>query len=274
MIRTEHLPPTDADDRTGRRSRRHDRLTDLVLVVSNDNRDRHLELLGRDPSKLAVLHNGISIPPEPDPATTAEIRDRLALQPGRPVIGSVGRLHDQKGYRYLLDAVALLVEDIGPVNLVIAGEGERRADLEQQARSLRIDDLVRLPGFVDQPADLLGIFDVAVMPSLFEGLALTMLEMMAAARPCVFSDHPSFAEGTDGGRVARLVPVGDAPGIARAIADLLADPDAAARLGAAARQHVTDEFSIERHVGRLMDRYDAVVERRSRTGALTSSARP
>lgn len=261
VIRTEHLPP-GPDDATGElraTCRRHDRLTDVVLTVSHDNRDRHLEVLGRDPDKVQVLHNGVEMPPQLDDELATSAKIEFGLNPEIPLIGSIGRLHPQKGYRHLLDAAVRIRDQFGPVNVIIAGEGELRPELEQQARDLGIDDFVRFPGFIVDPSHLLAAFDVAVMPSLFEGLSLSMLEMMAAGKPCVFSDHPSFVEATDGGACARLVPIGDVDALATTIVELLRDPAGAAELGRSARQHVWDYFSIGRHIERVMALYDDTI---------------
>jgi glycosyltransferase involved in cell wall biosynthesis len=80
---------------------------------------------------------------------------------------------------------------------------------------------------------------------------------MAAGKPCVFSDHLSFVEATEGGRVARLAKMGDPVSLADEIVGLLADPAIAEALGRAARQHVAQHFTIDGHVCRLMQLYEA-----------------
>jgi glycosyltransferase involved in cell wall biosynthesis len=262
VVRTEHLPPLDDDvtDDLKRFCKRYDRMCDIVLHVSRDNRDQHLTRLGRDPNRLQVLHNGIEVPALPDTSACRRAKVTFGFDPDVPLLGGLGRLEEQKGYRFLVAALPTVIREFGPVNVALVGEGALRDELEQQARALDVADNVRFMGFMKDPGQIVEAFDIAVMPSLFEGLSLSMLELMAAAKPCVFSDHRSFAEATDDGEFARLFPIGDADALARQLIGLLRDPAGAGALGARARNHVIEHFSIERHIANLMDVYDRILD--------------
>ena len=127
----------------------------------------------------------------------------------------VGRLHPQKGHHFLIQAVPEIVRSFGEVAVVFAGGGELERELKEEVASLGLSRQVTFLGHVDRPGLLVGALDVAVMPSLYEGFSLSMLEFMAAGVPCVFSDHASFVEATDGGRTAVLVARQNVDGLAR-----------------------------------------------------------
>ena len=259
MLRTDHLPPEPDLVTKGlqRNVRMLDAVTRRVVLVSHANRNAHIGLLHRDPDKLVVIQNGIELGELVTADDRASAKRALSLDPEVPLVGAVGRLHDQKGHRDLLTAMRSVLDRAGPVNVAIVGSGPLEADLRALGASLGLGDHLIMPGHVRDPERWVAAFDVAVLPSLYEGFSLSMLEFMAAGKPCVFSDHASFVEATDGGRVARLARIGDPVSVADQIVGLLADPAAAENLGRAAREHVVEHFSIDGHVRRLMDLYDA-----------------
>ena len=259
ILRTDHLPPDPAQLTKGLRHNVHllDAVTRQVVLVSEANRDAHIRLLGRNPNKLLVLHNGIELGRLVTADDRAAAKRALSLDPALPLVGTVGRLHEQKGHRDLILAMRSVIDRRGHSNLAIVGAGPLEGEMRALAVSLGIGASLIMPGHVRDPALWVSAFDVAVLPSLYEGFSLSMLEFMAAGKPCVFSDHASFVEATDGGRVARLARVGDPDSLADGIVGLLIDPSVAEALGHAARAHVKKYFTIDAHVRRLMDLYDA-----------------
>lgn len=259
VVRTDHLPPDPAfvTKRLQRDVRLLDAATRRVVLVSNANRDAHIDLLHRNPDKLVVIQNGVELGELVTVDDRESAKRALSIDPEILLVGTVGRLFEQKGHRDLLVAMRAVIDRFGPVNIAIIGSGPLDSELRAMGASLGLSEHLIMPGHVDDPRPWVAAFDVAALPSLYEGFSLSMLEFMAAGKPCVFSDHASFVEATDSGRVARLARMGDPLSLADNIVGLLADPAAAAELGRAARQHVDDHFTIEGHVGRLMDLYDA-----------------
>ena len=99
----------------------------------------------------------------------------------RPIVLTVARLDPQKGHRYLLAAATEVPEAV----FALVGEGGERAALENQARTLGVAERVRFLGHRDDVPELLAACDLFVLPSLYEGLPLSVLEAMAAAKPVV-----------------------------------------------------------------------------------------
>jgi glycosyltransferase involved in cell wall biosynthesis len=169
-------------------------------------------------------------PPRPPATRTrAEVRAELGLDARRPLVVAVARLHQQKGYDVLLDALARWGAR-EPVPLVaIAGDGPLHDELAARIRAERLPAI--LLGRRDDVADLLGAADVCVLPSRWEGSPLVAQEALRAGTPLVATRAGGMPELLGDG--AFLVPVGDADALAAALHDVLTDPDRARRLVAA-----------------------------------------
>ena len=162
------------------------------------------------------------------------------------IIGAVGRLVPEKGYGYLLEAVAVLATRHAGLRLLIVGDGEQREQLENQAGELGISDRVHFAGVRDDIPELLEMIDIFCMTSLSEGLPMALLEAMAAGKPVVATsvgDIPNAVSTRDTGL---LVAPGEPRALSEALQALLASPDSAARMGQAGRRFVTQRFGNQR----------------------------
>ena len=134
-----------------------------------------------------------------------------------PVIIAIGRLHKQKNYRDLVRAFAQL-QSVKPSRLVILGEGDERASLEQLINDLDVADKVWMPGFVDNPYAYLARSELMVLSSSWEGLPNVLLESLALNVPIVSTDCPSGPKEILGvGRYGKLVPIGDSTALTDAM---------------------------------------------------------
>ena len=164
--------------------------------------------------------------------TVVENFEALAAAPARavpvgpPRIGSIGRLHRNKGYDILLDAAALLRDRGVDFSLTLAGDGPERAALERQVATLNLADRVAFPGWVAQSADALNAMDLFVLSSRVEPFGLVVIEAMAAGVPIVSTDIGGPRDILGGGRLGRLVPAGSAEALTDGIMAALADPAA------------------------------------------------
>jgi glycosyltransferase involved in cell wall biosynthesis len=176
----------------------------------------------------------------------------------RPIVLTLARLDRQKGLYYLLEAAALVPEAV----FVLAGEGPEWPALEAQARALGLTKRVILLGYRDDVSDLLASCDVFVLPSLFEGLPLSVLEAMAAGKPVVATAIGGTDEAVVDGVTGLLVPPADPAALAKGIRMVLSDPVLSARLGAAGRARAHEQFSAEAMVRRVSDVYDELLDSR------------
>ena len=173
-----------------------------------------------------------------DHGTVARTRPEW-LEPGARLVLALGRLHRNKAFDVLIEAVALLPA----ATLLIAGEGPERAALETLVRKLGIAARVRMPGWCDDRGALLASADLLVCPSRHEPLGNVVIEAFSARLPVVASAAQGPVELITSGVDGILVPLEDPRALAAGIGAVLDDPALAARLGAAGRARFTAEFA-------------------------------
>lgn len=200
------------------------------------------------PEKLVLLPNCIDLARVESQLSPEEAKQQLGCAATDLVIGSVGRLEEQKGHRYLLEAYARLLNMPGMparhLKLLIVGDGRLRDPLWQQANDLGIADKCLFPGMISALGDVYRGIDIFVMPSLWEGLSLAMLEAMAAGLPMVATEVGGAREVLGDDRWGRVVPPADVDALAEAIRKLAENPAARHALGTEGAQRVRDHYSI------------------------------
>ena len=200
------------------------RAADLVLAVSGDLAANARRLGARD----VRLAPAIAPPRPPARRSRAEVRAELGVDDARPLVVAIGRLHPQKGYDVLLDAVARWSGRIDPL-VVVAGDGPLRGELAARIAAERLP--VRLLGRRDDVAELLAAADLCVLPSRWEGSPFTGQEALRAGTPLVCTRAGGMPELF--GAAAEMVPVGDAAALADAVVRVLTDPERAKELAEA-----------------------------------------
>lgn len=168
----------------------------------------------------------------PNPVRRVEPRGRVDLPP-RSVL-CVARLDPQKGLDLLVRAFAAIAEEQDAF-LVLVGEGPLRGELEALAATLEVAGRVRLVGAVDDVGAWLAAATIFALPSHYEGQPNALAEAMAAGLPVVATDTPGALSLVRDGENGLVVPRGDAAALARALRELLAQPERAAALGRAAK---------------------------------------
>jgi len=199
------------------------------------------------------------------------LRAALNFAPSVPVVGTVARLHRQKGFPFFLEAVLQLREAFPQLQAVIAGDGPQRAFLEDYVRQLGIEKSVTFLGERFDIPDVLAALDVFVLPSLWEGLPLSLLEAMAARKPIVATAVDGVREAMLHRQTGLLVPPGDSQAMASAITELLNDRRLGRQLGAAAQRMARTHFAAAQMVASIEQSYQcscalANVPRRERQG--------
>jgi len=187
------------------------------------------------PEKIAVIHNAYSI----------EIDEMVESSPAADgkVVGFVGRLADQKGVEYLIQAAPAVLAKHPDTRFLIVGDGPERAHLEQLVRDLKVTQSVEFAGYQPEPRNLIQKMAVVVIPSIYDPFPLVTLEVMALGGPIVGSAVGGIPEAVEDGRTGLLVPPRDPAAIAQALLKLLDDPVLRAAMGAAGRARAKNEFS-------------------------------
>jgi len=217
--------------------------------------------LGVPADRLEMIYSGIADepPPKVDPAA---VRAEIGFPGDAKLALFVGRLAPQKRVDDLLKVLDLLQHVQPDLRTAIVGDGPSRESLERLAVGLALTDKVRFLGHRDDVPRLMAAADVAVLPSAYEGLPNVVLEAMLQARPVVATAAPGTTEVVVDGVTGVLAPVGDAPLLARALRDLVRDPDRGRALGEAGRARVLAEFRADAMVARFADLYERLAAAR------------
>jgi len=211
------------------------RWCDRIVSVSQFHRDWAIQLGICASRKIMAIPNGVAEATRNHRMGSMELRRQLGARPGQLLILSISRLAADKGLDHLIEATALLPRAARHVHVVIAGDGPSSDQLKQLANTLAVTDCVTFTGFREDVGDLLAACDLVILPSLREGLSMSLLEAMAAGKPIIATSIGSQREVASHGEMALLVPPADATALRNAILRLAGDPALMARLGANAR---------------------------------------
>jgi glycosyltransferase involved in cell wall biosynthesis len=226
-----------------------------VLCVSQDVVGR-CRALGVPTERCLLVENGIDLDRYTRRVARPEAKRRLNFAPDRPVVGAVGRLSPEKGFDVLIRAADRLLRRGFDFELVIAGEGGHRPELERLISDLGCSDRVLLPGHCDDPVPLFEALDAFALSSLREGLPNVLLEAMALGVPVVATRIAGVPRVVRDGENGLLVEPGTVEGLAEALARVLADRGLGARLGAAGRATVESGFDFGSRMRTIKALYD------------------
>jgi glycosyltransferase involved in cell wall biosynthesis len=232
--------------------------TDRVVVSAESVRDFYIRQVHADPAKVDVIYNAVDFSQAEPTLTRSAVRASLGLSDTVPVAGVIARLTEQKGHRVLFDALASRPE-LADIHVIVIGDGDLRQTLEARVATLGLASRVHFVGARRDLGNLLAAMDVFVMPSLWEGLPLSLVLAMAASLPVVATAVAGIPEVVDEGRTGLLVPAGDAHALGAALARIFADATLRARLGHDARQSVLPRFGVDRYVDAVVSLYDSLL---------------
>jgi glycosyltransferase involved in cell wall biosynthesis len=220
------------------------RATALVVAVSEAIRGQYLAAGLLEPAAVVTLRGGADAERyRPRPADAA-MRRTLGGEPDRPLIGLISGFRVMKGHGVLIEAAARLARAGVRPRFVLIGRGPFEDAVRAEVEKAGLASAVTFAGYVDDVPAAMAALDVGLyVPLESEGMSRVAFEYLAAGRPLVASRVGAVAEALTDGRDAVLVPAGDAPALADAIAGLLADPARAAGLGEAGRRLLVDRYS-------------------------------
>ena len=238
------------------------RHSSMVLANAQAIRDGLISEDHLPAGKVGVIYNGVDL----DRFHNAKV-ERESLFPGmteRKLIVHVGNMNsDVKGHPVLIAAAAKIAELHSEALFVLVGDGPMRAEFENQTESAGVKQSVLFLGRRSDVPQILGACDIAVLPSLAEGLPNAVLEYLAAGLPVVATALGGNLEVIQDGVSGVLIPPHDSVALAAVLVRLLDDPDLASRLAKAGYEHVTSSFSFDRLVAETDQLYTRLLQSES-----------
>lgn len=234
-------------------------LTTRLIAVSRAGKRYLVSWHKVQPKKISVIYNGLDADDYKLSIDRDEYKAVLGIDRDIPTIVFVGRLVELKGVSFLLKAANSILKDGVSAQFVIAGDGPLKQRLVEEARVLGISEHVHFIGFRKDIPKILSITDILVVPSLWEGLPLTVLEAMFAGKAIVATKVGGIPEASKDGDSGILVSPRDTVGLMDGILSLLKNPEKRKNMGERAKERAIKYFDVERMVKEYERIYDECV---------------
>lgn len=241
--------------------------TDSIVVVSEATREFVAQGWKAPEEKIKLIYNGVDITPfENKKNMRFEKRSELGLSEDLLVVGSVGRLMRVKNYTCLLRAFSMIAGEFNGVKLLLVGDGPDKNKMELLAKELNISDMVMFMGTRPDINELLSVMDVFVLPSISEGISLSILEAMASHVPVIASNvggNPEIINNENG----MLFSSDDHVELSGALRILIEEPSRRKEFSISGRRSVEEKFALKRMVKDYENLYLTLLDTKKRQGA-------
>lgn len=258
-LATKHLLTRPGDRKWGLAYTLYDHLTlyipDHIVTVSNTMAGEVKAHPLINPSKVTAIPNAIPVLDFYRPQDRDSARRQLKLDDSIIAIGYTGRIEKVKNLGMLINAFLSVNRRYPNTRLVLIGEGKLRSSLEEYSAKLGIADAIIWTGFCSNIPHMLSALDIYVLPSINEGLSLSILEAMAAEKPVIATRVGSAVEVINHGKTGILIKPGSKDEIINAIQDLLGNADLRNNLAKQARQFVISNYDVQKMVDGYCDVY-------------------
>lgn len=243
--------------------RRIEAWSQATIAVSESTRDFLVNEKAFDSRKVVVIRNGRHLNGfMPDVQRRQNLRSEIGIGPDDPVVGVFGRLEEQKGHRYLIEALPEILASVPSTKVLFVGDGALRSELEQQVRSAGLDNCVRFLGYRRDWMNWMDLADIVALPSLYEGMPLVPIEAGAMSKPVVATAVDGTREVVVHQNTGILVPPANSSALADALISLLKNPEQQKRLGEAAKRRAREMFSLDQQIGQTADLYERLLAAR------------
>jgi len=229
-----------------------------IIVVSDEIEEK---ILNADilPAKVIKINNGIGIGKYRGQNKRRDIRAQLGIGEDTVVVGSVGRLDNNKGISQLLMAAKLLLHEFNNIVFLIVGDGPARQKLCDESENMGINDHVIFTGYSNDIPAILSAIDIFVLPSFIEGLPMVLLEAMAAGKPVIATRVGEIPRVLEHGKSGIIVEPGDIMQLKDAVKSLIKDNELLCSLAEYANERVEKEYSSKRMATHYVKEYEGVL---------------
>jgi len=232
---------------------------DKVIAVS-EAVIKDLEKNGLNAEKISLIYNGIETNQYEQDIDITKIREKYTLSSDDYVIGAIGRLAKVKGHSYLIDAIPLILKEKINCKLIIAGEGPLREQLLAMIEKYGLTGHVQLLGYTNKIHEIMSMIDLFVLPSLSEGLPISLLEAMAYGKPILASECGGIPEVITNDVKGIMVPPENSEEIAKGVKKFYLQKDKAVKIYAENKRYVDDMFSSRNMANQYIKLYKSLMQ--------------
>ena len=239
-------------------------LTDLYISNSEAGRiathqREHIPL-----SKIITIPNGIDLndyaPYHADmPRLADAVKQEFGIATNAPVIGIIANLRRQKGHITIIDALPRILAEVSEVVCVCVGDDLMDGEIQRYAQSKGMRGHIVFTGFRPDIPRLLTMFDIFLLPSLYEGIPRALLEAMAMKKPTITTAAGGMPEVVVDGSTGVIIPSNDPPALAEAVITLLTNPDRTRAMEQASYERIRAHFSLKAVVAQTVAAYERLI---------------
>jgi glycosyltransferase involved in cell wall biosynthesis len=230
---------------------------DTKVVVISDAVGRFMtDVIGIPREKISKIYYGIEVKAFSSRGT---LRREYDIPQEIPLAGVIGRFEEQKGHRFVIQAIKKIKETLPQAKFVFAGRGALEDELRSLANRAGVETNIIFAGFRDDISNVISDIDVLILPSLWEGFGLVLLEAMAASKPVIATGIGAIPEVVEDGITGILVTPRDVEMMVTAVTRLLVDSEMARRLGKAGRARVIEHFGLQKMVREWQRLYEGLL---------------
>jgi glycosyltransferase involved in cell wall biosynthesis len=210
--------------------------------------------------KISVIYNGVELDKyDPGPNDSNRLRHSFGIEADCAVVGTIGRLVYQKGFEYFIEAAKLISKKNFNIKFVIVGHGPEEKNLQKMVERAGISQIFTFAGQRFDIPQLLGIFDIFVLPSVLEGLPRVVIEAMAMGKPIVATDIDGVREELIHDRTGLIVPAKNPKALSEAVNSLLDNRASAIQMGNEARKSAEKRFDLKKTVFNIERLYERLL---------------
>jgi glycosyltransferase involved in cell wall biosynthesis len=222
------------------------RYVNSFIAISDDVETAILANIGQVQDKITIINNGVDVQYYQRLVEKSCIRRQLGFAENVRLMVMVGTFKQQKGHYYLIEAAPPVIAQFPDLRIILVGDGELKETLQKQVNAAGLEEHIHFLGNRKDVPDLLSASDYFVLPSLWEGLPMALLEAMASGLPIIATAVSGSKQVMVDGETGLLVSPGDTQGLADAMIELLSVPDRARNMGVAAEQRVSTLFGAKK----------------------------
>lgn len=234
------------------------------VLVADYMKDQYITAGKYTVDSIEIIRNGIYFRPRPDENILLSLRQQLNFNQSDILIGNVANFDPPKGHNHLVEAASIVCNENSLVKFLLIGderEGEIADPLKERVAALGLTDKILFLGFRADVADLLHLLDIFVLPSISEGLPLSIIEAKAAAKPIVATNVGGVSEVVFDCQNGYLVPAGDESAMAERLIKLAGDTDLRKTMGLNGYDNARAIFSMETMISSYQDLFVRMVDK-------------
>ena len=231
--------------------------TDILITVSNLNKKKIIDLNIAQENKIKNIYSGIDLSLFTNKKND-DFRKELNLQNNHLLLGSVGRLSDQKDPITMIEAFGIISKPFPNAHLALVGDGELKGKILEKIDQLKLDGKVHLTGNKNNPWSVYHSMDLFIMSSIYEGLGRSITEALSCGVPVVCTDVEGVPEIVRDNITGILVPPKDANKLADGIIRTLNDMETAKKMAEEGRRFVKDNFDVNKMVNDIDSLYNTL----------------